>query len=91
MSDFVVFNKLRRAIEFCKSTDGTFVFSWELNDRGCRRFLVSSKKSFWSRYKKDNDKNCYEVIISGSVSKLYFYSYIKFVPPVFALTLLAWV
>ena len=72
MSDFVVFNKLRRAIEFCKSTDGTFVFSWELNDRGCRRFLVSSKKSFWSRYKKDNDKNCYEVIISGSVSKLYF-------------------
>ena len=74
MSDFVIFNKLRRALEYSstRGREGLFVFSWEINEGGCRRFLVSSKTSFWSRYKNDKEKSCYEVIKCGSVSKLYF-------------------
>ena len=72
MSDFVIFNKLRRALEYSSTKEGLFVFSWEINEGGCRRFLVSSKTSFWSRYKNDKEKSCYEVIKCGSVSKLYF-------------------
>ena len=72
MSDFVIFNKLRRALEYSSTREGLFVFSWEINEGGCRRFLVSSKTSFWSRYKNDKEKSCYEVIKCGSVSKLYF-------------------
>ena len=65
MREFVAFNKLKRAVEFSNSREGYFVFSFEISEGGVRRYLVASKRSFWSSYKEDKSKNCYEVIVSG--------------------------
>ena len=72
MSVFKPFNKQDRALKYSqtKEKEGTFVFSYEIDSRGARRYLVSTKETFWSKYKEDRNKNFYEVIQPG-VCKLY--------------------
>lgn len=70
MSVFKPFNKQDRALKFAQTKVGTMVFSYEIDTGGVRRFLVSTKETFWSKYKEDRTKNCYEVIKAGTC-KLY--------------------
>lgn len=70
MSVFKPFNKQERALKYSQTKEGTFVFSYEIDSRGVRRYLVSTKETFWSKYKEDRNKNCYEVIQPG-FCKLY--------------------
>ena len=65
------FYKQEQAIQFSRINYGTFVFSFEVDSGGQRRYFVTTKEKFWSSYKLDRDKNCYEVITEGSKSKMY--------------------
>ena len=70
MSVFKAFNKQEGALKYSQTKVGTIVFSYEINRGGSRRFIVSTKETFWSKYKEDRDKNLYEVIKAGPC-KLY--------------------
>ena len=48
------------------------VFSFEIDLQGRRKFLVTSVRNFYCFYSKLNQRNYYEVIPDGSLSKLYF-------------------
>ena len=67
--------------EFCRqdealqhaSADGDLsVFAWEVGGGGQRKFIVCSKETFWSFYKKLSRKHYYEVIPWNKPCKLYF-------------------
>ena len=72
MIDIRIFYKQDQALEYRKSRDGLFVFSHEFDDKGRRRFLVSTIVDFWTHYGNSNNKHFYEVIPDSSQSKLYF-------------------
>ncbi|CAM8906009.1 unnamed protein product [Rhodiola kirilowii] len=62
------------AIKFTKEHQNVSIFSYQDHFSGQRRFLVSSYKEFWRRYKqiKANHRHYYEVIQEGLPCHLYF-------------------
>ncbi|KAG8381247.1 hypothetical protein BUALT_Bualt06G0102700 [Buddleja alternifolia] len=62
------------AMKFVKQHTNARVFSYQDHMNGQRRFLVSTYKEFWQRYKKMNSKfrHHYEVIQEGLPCHLYF-------------------
>ncbi|KAA8539966.1 hypothetical protein F0562_026658 [Nyssa sinensis] len=83
--DFSEQNKLRKeiwdtfprqdeAMKFAKEHAHVHVFSYQDHMNGQRRFLVSTYKEFWQRYKNMNSKfrHHYEVIREGLPCHLYF-------------------
>ncbi|GMN44528.1 hypothetical protein TIFTF001_013734 [Ficus carica] len=62
------------AIKFAKGHENARVFSYQDHYNGQRRFLVSTYKEFWKRYKNMDSKfrHHYEVIQEGLPCHLYF-------------------
>ena len=65
------FNKQNEAIEYSKTVPGSFVFSWEIQIGGIRKYQVSTIEQFWSFYPSCQRKKYYEVIASNKKAKLY--------------------
>ena len=62
------------AVKTSSDTNKKFVFSYEVNRGGCRKFLVTSVDYFWSFYKTlhKSKRHYYEVIQTSTKAKLYF-------------------
>ncbi|XP_074381097.1 uncharacterized protein LOC141721856 isoform X2 [Apium graveolens] len=62
------------AMKYAKEHNNVHIFSYQDHVNGQRRFLVSSYKEFWRRYKNMNPKlrHHYEVIQEGLPCHLYF-------------------
>ncbi|PON58210.1 DNA primase, UL52/UL70 type, Herpesviridae [Parasponia andersonii] len=68
------FPRQEEAMKFAKGHDHARVFSYQDHFNGQRRFLVSTYKEFWKRYKNMESKfrHHYEVIQEGLPCHLYF-------------------
>ena len=66
------FSKQEEAIRYSLQDDDLSVFSMEVARGGERRFLVCSKETFWTFYKRCLSKHYYEVIPKHKRCKLYF-------------------
>nr|XP_043617965.1 DNA-directed primase/polymerase protein [Erigeron canadensis] len=68
------FPRQDEAMKYAKDHEGSRVFSYQDHASGQRRFLVSTYKEFWRRYKNMNSKfrHHYEVIQEGLPCHLYF-------------------
>uniref|UniRef100_A0A175YGW7 DNA-directed primase/polymerase protein n=1 Tax=Daucus carota subsp. sativus TaxID=79200 RepID=A0A175YGW7_DAUCS len=71
---WVTFPRQEQAISYQKEHSNVFIFSYQDHVNGQRRFVVSSYKEFWRRYKNMNPKyrHHYEVIQEGLPCHLYF-------------------
>uniref|UniRef100_A0A7N1A273 DNA-directed primase/polymerase protein n=1 Tax=Kalanchoe fedtschenkoi TaxID=63787 RepID=A0A7N1A273_KALFE len=71
---WATFPRQEEAINFSKEHQNIRIFSYQDHFSGQRRFLVSSYKEFWRRYKgiKANHRHHYEVILEGLPCHLYF-------------------
>ncbi|CAM8908337.1 unnamed protein product [Rhodiola kirilowii] len=71
---WATFPRQDEAIKFTKEHQNVSIFSYQDHFSGQRRFLVSSYKEFWRRYKqiKANHRHHYEVIQEGLPCHLYF-------------------
>ncbi|XP_062120315.1 uncharacterized protein LOC133834658 isoform X2 [Humulus lupulus] len=68
------FPRQEEAMKFAKAHDHARVFSYQDHFNGQRRFLVSTYKEFWKRYKNMDSRfrHHYEVIQEGLPCHLYF-------------------
>ena len=66
------FYRQNEALERSQEEDGLKVFSFEIDETGRRRFVVSKISEFWTFYQNHKRKHFYEVIPHYSKSKLYF-------------------
>uniref|UniRef100_A0A162AFI4 DNA-directed primase/polymerase protein n=1 Tax=Daucus carota subsp. sativus TaxID=79200 RepID=A0A162AFI4_DAUCS len=71
---WATFPRQEDAMKFAKEYNNVHIFSYQDHLNGQRRFLVSSYKEFWRRYKNMNPKyrHHYEVIQEGLPCHLYF-------------------
>ncbi|KAG6715462.1 hypothetical protein I3842_05G254500 [Carya illinoinensis] len=71
---WATFPRQDEAIKFAKGHEHVHVFSYQDHFNGQRRFLVSTYKYFWQRYKNMDSKfrHHYEVIQEGLPCHLYF-------------------
>lgn len=71
---WATFPRQEEAIKFAKAHRDVHVFSYQDHFSGQRRFLVSTYKEFWKRYKNMNPdfRHHYEVIQEGLPCHLYF-------------------
>ncbi|KAL6508411.1 hypothetical protein OROHE_021953 [Orobanche hederae] len=71
---WATFPRQDEAMKFAKHHMNSRVFSYQDHMNGQRRFLVSTYKEFWQRYKQMNSKlrHHYEVIQEGLPCHLYF-------------------
>ncbi|XP_015878419.2 uncharacterized protein LOC107414758 isoform X1 [Ziziphus jujuba] len=71
---WATFPRQDEAMNFSKGNEQLHVFSYQDHFNGQRRFLVSSYKEFWKRYKNMDSKfrHHYEVIQEGLPCHLYF-------------------
>ncbi|XP_012090174.1 DNA-directed primase/polymerase protein isoform X2 [Jatropha curcas] len=71
---WATFPRQNEALNFAKEHANVHVFSYQDHHNGQRRFLVSTYKEFWSRYKNMDSKfrHHYEVIQEGVPCHLYF-------------------
>ncbi|XP_022865174.1 DNA-directed primase/polymerase protein [Olea europaea var. sylvestris] len=71
---WATFPRQDEAIKYAKERSNARVFSYQDHMNGQRRFLVSTYKEFWRRYKDMNSKfrHHYEVIQEGLSCHLYF-------------------
>lgn len=71
---WATFPRQEEAMKCCKEYAGSRVFSYQDHVNGQRRFLVSTYKEFWRRYKLMNPRfrHHYEVIQEGLPCHLYF-------------------
>ena len=60
--NFKCFYKQDQALRYSHQKPGTRVFSYEIDEKGRRRFLVSNIEKFWDFYWTSYPKNFYEVI-----------------------------
>ena len=60
--NFKCFYKQDQALRYSHNVPGTRVFSYEIDQSGRRRFLVSRIEKFWDFYWTSYPKNFYEVI-----------------------------
>ena len=70
--DVEIFYRQNEALESSQKEDGLKVFSYEIDESGRRKFVVSKISEFWTYYQNRNSKHFYEVISDFSKSKLYF-------------------
>ncbi|KAJ8752941.1 hypothetical protein K2173_008676 [Erythroxylum novogranatense] len=71
---WATFPRQHEAMNFAKEHEQLRVFSYQDHHNGTRRFLVSTYKEFWRRYKNMDSKyrHHYEVIQEGLPCHLYF-------------------
>nr|GEW07358.1 hypothetical protein [Tanacetum cinerariifolium] len=71
---WATFPRQEEAMNYSKEFIGTYIFSYQDHVSEQRRFLVSTHKEFWRRYKNNNCKfrHHYEVIQEGMPCHLYF-------------------
>lgn len=71
---WATFPRQDEAMKYAKDHVGVHIFSYQNHASGQRRFLVSTYKEFWRRYKNMNSKfrHHYEVIQEGLPCHLYF-------------------
>ncbi|CAH1445525.1 unnamed protein product [Lactuca virosa] len=71
---WATFPRQDEAMKYAKDYEGVHIFSYQNHTSGQRRFLVSTYKEFWRRYKNMNSKfrHHYEVIQEGLPCHLYF-------------------
>ncbi|KAI3757674.1 hypothetical protein L6452_05217 [Arctium lappa] len=71
---WATFPRQDEAMKYAKDYAGVRIFSYQDHASGQRRFLVSTYKEFWQRYKNMNAKfrHHYEVIEEGLPCHLYF-------------------
>ncbi|KAM7499710.1 hypothetical protein LguiA_024124 [Lonicera macranthoides] len=71
---WATFPRQEEAMKYAKEHTDVHIFSYQDHVHGTRRFLVSTYKEFWRRYKNMNPKfrHHYEVIQEGLPCHLYF-------------------